>query len=473
MSQSAEINRSAALVAVPPGRVPPHNLDAERSVLGGILLDNGSINDLLEVLKPEDFYREAHRKIYEAMCALYAKSEPIDRVTLKDILKAQGALEAIGGESFIDLLDTVVPSAANLMYYGTIVHDKALSRRLIEAAHAIATQGYEQSGGVGEFLDEAERRIFAVTEQKAQAAFTPVREIVKTAFKTIEALYERQEEITGVATGFADLDRLTSGFQPGDLVILAARPSMGKTAFCLNIATHVGLRATYNGKRCAVGVFSLEMPKEQLVMRMLASEARVDSQRMRTGRLIDSDWAKLAKAAGELAEASIHIDDSPALTSLELRAKSRRLAAKCSQTEAPLGLIVIDYLQLMKGNERIDSREQQISEISRGLKALSKELGIPVMALSQLNRSLEKRPDKRPMMSDLRESGAIEQDADTIMFIYREEVYEKEKEDVKGIAEIIIGKQRNGPIGTANIAFLHEFTRFENLARDYQPPPRD
>src|SRR5205823_5975023 len=275
------------------------------------------------------------------------------------------------------------------------------------------------------------------------------------------------EEITGIPTGFADLDRMTSGFQPGDLVILAARPSMGKTALCLNLATHVGCRGRYQEKRCGVGIFSLEMPKEQLVMRMLASEARVDAQRMRTGRLIESDWAKLAKAAGELAEANIHIDDSPAVSALELRAKARRLAARHSSTEAPLGLIIIDYLQLMKGNERIDSREQQISEISRSLKALSKELGIPVLALSQLNRSLEKRPDKRPMMSDLRESGSLEQDADTILFIYREEVYEKDKEDVKGVAEIIIGKQRNGPIGTANLAFIHEHTRFENLAREY------
>ena len=472
VSQIAE-SKPYAMVPVPAGRVPPHSLDAERSVLGGILLDNQAINDLLEVLKAEDFYREAHRKIYEAMCALYAKSEPIDRVTVKDALRAQGALEAIGGESFIDLLDTVVPSASNLLYYGTIVHEKALARRLIEAAHAISSQGYEGGGAVGDLLDDAERRIFAVTEQKAQSAFTHVREVVKSAFKTIESLYERQEEITGVATGFADLDRMTSGFQPGDLVILAARPSMGKTAFCLNIATHVGCRATFKGKRLSVGVFSLEMPKEQLVMRMLASEARVDAQRMRTGRLIESDWAKLAKAAGELAEAGIHIDDSPAVSALELRAKSRRLASRCSSSEAPLGCIIIDYLQLMRGNERIDSREQQISEISRSLKALAKELMIPVIALSQLNRSLEKRPDKRPLMSDLRESGAIEQDADTILFLFREEVYEKEKEDVKGVAEVIIGKQRNGPIGTAAVAFLHEFTRFENLAREYTPPVGD
>jgi len=811
-----------APIAPPGGRVPPQNLDAERSVLGGVLLDNAALNEILELLKPEDFYRDAHRKVFEAMCGLSSRGEPIDRVTLKDELTALGAYEAVGGEDFVDLLDKLVPSAANLMYYARIVHEKALARRVIEAAHAIATQGYEQAGEVGEFLDDAERRIFAITEEKAQSAFLHVREIVKATFKTIEHLYERQEEITGISTGFADLDRLTSGFQPGDLVILAARPSMGKaqpldasvltptgyvpmvevqpgsfvigadggpkrvlavfpqgtkpvfrvrftdgatveccdehlwftttraeskrpdsrgsvkalseireslrvpgepdrlnhgipfvapiefaprsrplllppyllglllgddsfrnicirsdsaeadlhkrlvshlpasekglgqlqhtrsadpgrrsrtrsalqqyglyglsslekfipedylyatveerldllrglldtdgsvvvpggqlveystsslrlaeqviwlvrslgglishrervttyvyrgerrtgapahkirisfpngmvpvsskkhlarwnadaqrflgrfiesvepagekpcqcilvesddhlyvtgdfvlthnTAYCLNVATHVGCRARFNGKRIGVGIFSLEMLKEQLVMRMLSSEARVDSQRIRTGRLIESDWPKLAKAAGELADANIHIDDSPALSALELRAKSRRLAGRLADGDSPLGLLVVDYLQLMKGNERIDSREQQISEISRSLKALAKELNIPVLALSQLNRSLEKRPDKRPQLSDLRESGALEQDADTIVFLFREEVYERDKEEVKGIAEIIVGKQRNGPIGTVNAAFIHEFTRFENLARDYVPHGSD
>jgi replicative DNA helicase len=455
--------------ALPAGRVPPQNLDAERSVLGGILLDNAALNDILEFLKAEDFYREAHRKVYEAMCTLASKSEPIDRITVKNALQAQGVFESIGGDDFIDLLDKVVPAASNLSYYARIVHEKAIARRLIEAAQAIAAQGYEEAGDVADFLDEAERRIFGITEEKAQQGFVQVREIVRDAFKLIESLYERQEDITGVPTGFADLDKMTSGFQPGDLVILAARPSMGKTAFCLNIAAHAGIRAQFKGKRLGVAVFSLEMPSVQLVMRMLASEARVDSQRLRTGRLIESDWAKLAHAAGQLAEANIHIDDSPQLGSLDLRAKCRRLAGRFSESDAPLGLIIIDYLQLMKGNERIDSREQQISEISRSLKGLAKELKVPIIALSQLNRSLEKRPDKRPQMSDLRESGAIEQDADTICFLYREEVYEKDKEEVKGVAEVIIGKQRNGPIGTANVAFLHEFTRFENLARDYVP----
>jgi replicative DNA helicase len=886
-----------ALVAVPHGRVPPHNLDAERSLLGGILLDGQAFNDIVGQVTPDEFYRDAHRKIFEAMSSLAEKSQPIDRITLKDALTAQGAFDAVGGDEFIDLLDKFVPTAANLSYYAKIVHEKALARRLIEAAGTIAQLGYEQHGDIGDFADECERRIFSVTEQKTTVSFEPVKPVIARVFKNIEALYERQEEITGIPTGFADLDRLTSGFQPADLVILAARPSMGKaqpldslvltpdgfvtmgslqpgsvvtgadgkphkvvaifpqgekqvfrvrftdgatveccdehlwfttsrlesrrlggegsvkslaqireslrvtgepdrlnhrtptvapvefapraeplrlapyllglllgdgsfrntnvrfdgieddahsrlravlppqdtvsvdgmtlsirrngneptekmhallasiaafeargaapsladlglsetpsavhdklqrlrrmgfvewtanakrslkltetgrkrvaestpprgprsqtrlaldyygltglgskekfipedylyasvqerldllrglmdtdghvivpggrtieyatssvllaagvrwlvrslggitseqtrttrygyrgevregaesirirlwfpnglvpvaskkhlarwtagatrflgrfiesvepigtkpcqcilidsedhlyvtndfvvthnTACCLNIATHVGVRGMFNRKRCGVGIFSLEMPKEQLVMRMLASEARVDSQRIRTGKLIESDWAKLAQAAGVLADANIHIDDSPAVSALELRAKCRRLYAKYENTDQPLRLIVIDYLQLMRGNERIDSREQQISEISRSLKALAKELSIPVLALSQLNRSLEKRPDKRPLMSDLRESGAIEQDADTILFIYREEVYEKDKEDVKGVAEVIIGKQRNGPIGVANLAFIHEHTRFENLAREYTP----
>jgi replicative DNA helicase len=810
-----------AIATVPHGRVPPHNLDAERSLLGGVLLDSQAFADVLEVVKAEDFYREGHRKVFEAMCALFGVGEPIDRITVKDKLTSMGSFAAIGGDEFIDLLDKIVPTAANLAYYAKIVRDKAVARRLIEAAGGIAQLGYEQHGEVADFADECERRIFAVTEQRNAVTFEHLKPLIAKAFKTIESLYERQEEITGVPTGFADLDRLTSGFQPGDLVILAARPSMGKaqpldapvltpdgyvpmgelragsmvvgsdgkphrvlavfpqglkqvfrvrfsdgasveccdehlwftttrsesrrpqdsgsvktlaeirrtlkvagererlnhcipivapvefaprreplrlapylmgrllgdgsfrgtnvrfdcaepdvhekfrshlpacddvsvdgitvrvrrnpaeptgsatrravehygllglsslekfvprdyllgtlqerldllrglldtdghvivpggrtvefstsspqladnliwlvrslggivshrtrvptygykgehrtgavsmrmrfwfpngivpvssrkhlarwnmesdrfvgrfiesveptgekpcqcilvgsddhlyvtndfvlthnTAFCLNIATHVGCRAHFQRKRCGVGIFSLEMPKEQLVMRMLASEARVDSQRIRTGKLIDSDWAKLAQAAGVLADANIHIDDTPAVSALELRAKCRRLFSRFEGSDQPIRLIVVDYLQLMRGNERIDSREQQISEISRSLKALAKELGIPVLALSQLNRSLEKRPDKRPLMSDLRESGALEQDADTIMFIFREEVYEKEKEDVKGVAEVIIGKQRNGPIGAANLAFIHEHTRFENLAREYVP----
>ena len=620
------MSATATVVSLPHGRVPPHNLDAEKSLLGGVLLESQAFAEVVEIVRAEEFYRDAHRKVFEAMSALFGKGQPIDRITVKDELTAQGAFDAVGGDEFIDLLDKIVPTAANLAYYAKIIHEKALARRLIEAASTIAQLGYEQHGDVGEFADECERRIFAVTEQRNAVSFVHVKPIIAATFKTIEALYERQEEITGIPTGFADLDRMTSGFQPGDLVILAARPSMGKTSLCLNLATHVGCRGQYQKKRCGVGIFSLEMPKEQLVMRMLASEARVDSQRIRTGKLIESDWAKLAQAAGVLADANIHIDDTPAVSVLELRAKCRRLVAKYQESDQPVRLIIVDYLQLMRGNERIDSREQQISEISRSLKALAKELGIPVLALSQLNRSLEKRPDKRPLMSDLREcvtgetlvclangrrspildlvgttprvlamspdgriveadsdqvlpvgrravfdvrlasghklratskhrvytrggwkqvgelrlsdrvalaravaadstrlsnsdalaraatshlfwdrvltvepageeevfdltvpgpaswladgivshnSGAIEQDADTILFIFREEVYEKDKEDVKGVAELIIGKQRNGPIGTANLAFIHEHTRFENLAREYTPSGAD
>ena len=467
------MSATATVVSLPHGRVPPHNLDAEKSLLGGVLLDSQAFAEVVEIVRPEEFYRDAHRKVFEAMSALFGKGQPIDRITVKDELTALGAFDAVGGDEFIDLLDKIVPTAANLAYYAKIIHEKALARRLIEAASTIAQLGYEQHGDVGEFADECERRIFAVTEQRNAVSFVHLKPIIAATFKTIEALYERQEEITGIPTGFADLDRMTSGFQPGDLVILAARPSMGKTSLCLNLATHVGCRGQYQKKRCGVGIFSLEMPKEQLVMRMLASEARVDSQRIRTGKLIESDWAKLAQAAGVLADANIHIDDTPAVSVLELRAKCRRLYTKHEESDQPIRLIIVDYLQLMRGNERIDSREQQISEISRSLKALAKELGIPVLALSQLNRSLEKRPDKRPLMSDLRESGAIEQDADTILFIFREEVYEKDKEDVKGVAELIIGKQRNGPIGTANLAFIHEHTRFENLAREYTPSGAD
>ena len=620
------MSATATVVSLPHGRVPPHNLDAEKSLLGGVLLDSQAFTEVVEIVRAEEFYRDAHRKVFEAMSALFGKGQPIDRITVKDELTALGAFDAVGGDEFIDLLDKIVPTAANLAYYAKIIHEKALARRLIEAASTIAQLGYEQHGDVGEFADECERRIFAVTEQRNAVSFIHVKPIIAATFKTIEALYERQEEITGIPTGFADLDRMTSGFQPGDLVILAARPSMGKTSLCLNLATHVGCRGQYQKKRCGVGIFSLEMPKEQLVMRMLASEARVDSQRIRTGKLIESDWAKLAQAAGVLADANIHIDDTPAVSVLELRAKCRRLYAKYEESDQPIRLIIVDYLQLMRGNERVDSREQQISEISRSLKALAKELGIPVLALSQLNRSLEKRPDKRPLMSDLREcvtgetlvclangrrspildlvgttprvlamspdgriveadsdqvwlvgrravfdvrlasghklratskhrvytrggwkqvgelqlsdrvalaravvadsprlsnrdalaraatshlfwdrvlsvepageeevfdltvpgpaswladgivshnSGAIEQDADTILFIFREEVYEKDKDDVKGVAELIIGKQRNGPIGTANLAFIHEHTRFENLAREYTPSGAD
>lgn len=450
----------------PSARVPPQNLDAERSLLGGILLYSASFVDILKLVKPEDFYRAAHQKIFEAMIALEQKGEPIDRVTLKNALTAKGAFASVGGDDFIDLLDKVVPVSANADYYAKIVHDKAVLRRLIEAGQGIVLEAYAQQGEAATFLDTAEQRILSIKSVEGQTgSVLSMRPLLTLAYKDLQSRYERQEEVTGIATGFIDLDRMTSGFQPGDLVIIAARPSMGKTAFCLNVAANAALRAQFKGKRVGVLLFSLEMPSVQLVTRMLASEARVDSQRMRSGALLESDWPKLAHASGVLSEAEIHIDDSSSLTVLDLRAKCRRVHQQLLATPSPLGLIIIDYLQLMKGNEHIDSREQQISEISRSLKGLAKDLGVPVIALSQLNRSLEKRPDKRPIMSDLRESGAIEQDADTICFLYRDEVYEKDNEEARGRAEVIIGKQRNGPIGTANVTFLHEFTRFENLAR--------
>ena len=347
-----------------------------------------------------------------------------------------------------------VPTSAGVGNYAKIVKEKSVLRHLIEASTEIVQDCFESSGDVDELIDEAERRIFAISEQRIRSGFLSMKEIVKSSFKTIESLYEKKEHITGVPTGFADIDELTSGFQSSDLIIIAGRPSMGKTAFCLNIAQHAALK-----ENLTVAIFSLEMAKEQLVMRMLCSEARIDAHRLRSGFLGTTDWPKLSTAAGRLAEASIFIDDTPALSSMEMRAKSRRLKA-----EKGLDLIIVDYLQLMSGRSRADNREQEISEISRSLKALAKELAVPVVALSQLNRGVESRQDKRPILADLRESGAIEQDADVIIFIYRDEVYNKESMD-KGTAEIIIGKQRNGPVGIRKLTWLEKFTRFEDLTK--------
>ncbi len=435
------------------GRLPPQDVDAERSVLGAMLIEADSLNEVATSLVPEDFYRPAHRLIFEAILALFDRNEPIDEVTVRGQLNATGFLADCGGGAYLAGLSDSVPTAANIGHYAQIVRDRSMGRRLISAATAIATEVYEGKASVELLLDEAESKIFEVTSKRSTRAFLPLKEVVKDAFKLIEKRYERKEAITGVPTGFIDFDKMTAGFQPADLIILAGRPSMGKTALALNMAQHAALRA-----QTSVALFSLEMSAEQLVMRMLTSEARVDASRLRGGFLKDSDWPKLAKAAGALAEAPVYIDDTGALTILEMRAKSRRL-----QAEKGLGLIIVDYLQLMHG--RAESREREISEISRGLKALAKELSIPVMALSQLNRSLEQRQDKRPMLSDLRESGAIEQDADVICFVYRDEYYNEESEQ-KGEAEIIIGKQRNGPTGTVHVRFMNEYTRFENLSRE-------
>ena len=434
-------------------KVPPQNLEAESSVLGGILLENDAINVVLEVLRPEDFYRESHRKIFRAMIELLDRNEPVDLITLSDFLKGRNELEAVGGTSYLASLADFVPTATNISYYARIVREKAILRSLIGAATEIATRGYEEQGNVEEFLDTAEKVIFDISEKKIKASFVSVGDMIKDTLKTVEKLYERKEMVTGVPTGYEDLDKLTAGLQPADLIIVAGRPGMGKTAFALNIATN----AAYTGVGAAV--FSLEMAKEQLVLRMLCSEARVNSSKVRSGYLGERDFPQLAKAAGRLHEAPIYIDDTPAISVLELRAKARRLVRDRSKK---IGLIVVDYLQLMRGMGAANNREQEISEISRSLKALAKELNVPVMALSQLNRRVEDRGDRRPMMSDLRESGAIEQDADVIMFIYRDEVYNKSDESKKGVAEVIVAKQRNGPIDTINLTFLSEFTRFEN-----------
>ena len=440
-------------------KVPPQNLEAEASVLGGILLENEAINRVLEIITPVDFYRESHRKIFRAMLELTDRSEPADLITLSELLKGKGELEAVGGSAYLASLADQVPTAANIAHYARIIREKAILRQLITSATEIATRGFEEQGNVDEFLDAAEKVIFDIAEKKIKASFVSIGDMIKDTLKAVERLYERKELVTGVPTGFKDLDKLTAGLQPSELIIVAGRPSMGKTAFALNIAANAALNAGIG-----VAVFSLEMAREQLVLRMLCSEARVDNSKVRAGYLGERDFPKLANAAGKLHEALIYVDDTPAISVLELRAKTRRLIR---DRDKKVGLVIVDYLQLMRGMGNASNREQEISEISRSLKALAKELRVPVIALSQLNRRVEDRGDRRPMMADLRESGAIEQDADVIAFIYRDEVYNTKSSD-KGIAEIIVAKQRNGPIGTVNLAFLNEYTRFEDLAEREQ-----
>jgi replicative DNA helicase len=438
-------------------KVPPQNLEAEASILGGILLENEAINRVLEIIAPGDFYRESHRKIFRGMMELTDRTEPADLITLSELLKAKGELEAVGGSAYLASLADQVPTAANIAHYARIIREKAILRQLISTATDIATRGFEEQGNVDEFLDAAEKVIFDIAEKKIKSAFVSVGDMIKDTLKAVERLYERKELVTGVPTGFKDLDKLTAGLQPSDLIIVAGRPSMGKTAFALNIASYASLNTGIG-----VAVFSLEMAREQLVLRMLCSEARVDNSKVRAGYLGERDFPKLANAAGRLHDALIYIDDTPAISVLELRAKTRRLIR---DKEKKLGLVIVDYLQLMRGMGTASNREQEISEISRSLKALAKELRVPVIALSQLNRRVEDRGDRRPMMADLRESGAIEQDADVIAFIYRDEVYNQKSQD-KGIAEIIVAKQRNGPIDTVRLTFLNEYTRFEDRAVD-------
>lgn len=436
--------------------LPPQSLEAEESVISGILLDNSTLLDVLEILTPEDFYRSAHQKIFSSVVELFSRNEPVDLVTLTNMLRQKGHLEDIGGAAYLAKLVDTVPLAVNAPHYARIIRDKASLRRLIEKSNDIATRCFENSGDVDDVIDFAESSIFEIATKKNRQSFYPVSQIIE---KNIDVLEERQGNkalITGVPTGFSDLDTMTSGLQPSDLIILAARPSMGKTAFALNIARHAAIESGL-----PVAVFSLEMSKEQLTMRMLCSEARVDSSRLRSGFFSRDDWVKLTDAAGLLSEAPIFIDDSPDLSAMELRAKARRL-----KMEKDLGLVIIDYLQLMKSRMNAERRDLEISDISRSLKALAKELELPVMALSQLNRKLEERSDKRPQLSDLRESGALEQDADVVAFIYRDEVYNRDENNPnRNIAEILVKKQRNGPTGDLKLRFENSYTRFDNLTR--------
>ena len=443
-------------------RVPPHSIEAESSVLGGLLLDNGAWDRVGDLLVDGDFYRHEHQLVYAAIGALINASKPADVITVFEHLQNQGHAQAVGGLGYLNSLAQYVPSASNIRRYAEIVRERAILRKLVSASDEIATAAFNPKGKqVDKILDEAEQKIFNIGEEgsRMKQGFQSMDSLVVELLDRVQEMADNPNDITGVPTGFHDLDRMTSGLQPGDLVVLAARPSMGKTAFAINIAEHVALN-----EGLPVAVFSMEMGASQLAVRIVGSIGRVDQGHLRTGKLTDEEWPRLTEAIERLRTVSLHIDETPGLTPSELRANSRRLARQCGK----LGLIVVDYLQLMSGSSGSDgdNRATELGEISRGLKMLAKELQCPVIALSQLNRGVEQRTDKRPMMSDLRESGAIEQDADIIMFIYRDDYYNKDSKD-PGVAEIIIGKQRNGPTGTVRLAFLKPLTRFESLATGF------
>ncbi len=441
-------------------KTPPHSIETEQSVLGGLMLDNHAWDKVADIITDDDFYRHDHKLIYHHICKLIEHNKPADVVTVAESLELSAELQTVGGLAYIGAIAQNTPSAANIKRYAEIVRERSIMRNLAQVGVQITDSAYNPAGRTAaNLLDEAESKVFEIAEEGARGkeGFIDIQPLLKQVVERIELLYNRDNpsDVTGIASGFHDLDQKTSGFQPGDLIIVAGRPSMGKTAFSLNIAENVALELDK-----PVAVFSMEMGGTQLAMRMLGSVGRLDQHKVRTGRLEDEDWPKLTHALGKLNDAPIHIDESAALNALELRARARRLYRQFGG----LGLIVVDYLQLMSSTRQGENRATEISEISRALKALAKELKVPVIALSQLNRSLEQRPNKRPVMSDLRESGAIEQDADVILFIYRDEVYDPDTQD-KGMAEIIIGKQRNGPIGTVNLTFLGEYTRFESYAR--------
>jgi replicative DNA helicase len=436
-------------------KLPPQNLEAERACLGSMLLDREAIEVALDVLSDEDFYSEQHRIIYKALLELYGRSTPVDIVTLTDYLRGSGDVDRVGGIGYVSSLLDEVPTSANIEYYAKIVEQKSLLRKLIRASSNVISLSYSSESDAYEIVDEAEKLIFDVTERKGVRGYFSMNEVIKDSITAIEKLFHRGDNYTGIPSGFKELDDLTSGFQKSEFIVIAARPSVGKTAFALNIAQNVAI-----AQELTVAVFSLEMSKEALTQRMLCSEARIDSQRLRKGLLRTEEWGPLTTAAGKLSEANIFIDETPGISDMQLRAKARRMQARHG-----LDLVIVDYLQLMTSIRKKEGRTQEISEISRSLKALARELNIPVVALSQLSRAVETRGrDKRPILSDLRESGAIEQDADVVIFLYRDELYNPHT-DKEGLAEIIIQKQRNGPTGTIELKFFKEFTRFENYER--------
>lgn len=439
------------------GKVPPHDEDAEQAVLGSMLTDNDAVMAAVEVLKEDAFYREDNKIIYQAILNLYSKSEPIDIITLKDELESMGKFEQVGGFEYLASLPDKVPTTANVQKYIKIVEEKSILRNLIKTANEIIELGYNPTEDVEDIMDGAEKKIFDIMQSKNTKSYTPIKDVLVESFTNLEKLYNQKQHVTGVPTQFYDLDDKTAGLHGSELILVAARPAMGKTAFALNIATNAALRANV-----PVAIFSLEMSKDQLVNRMLCSEAMVDSNKVRTGKLDEEDWTKLAEAIGPLSEAGVYIDDTPGISVMEIRTKCRKL-----KMEKNIGLVVIDYLQLISGsNKRNGSREQEISEISRSLKVLAKELNVPVIALSQLSRAVEQRDDHRPMLSDLRESGAIEQDADIVMFLYRDDYYNKESAE-KDIAEVIIAKQRGGSTGTVKLYWMGNYTKFVNIERRF------
>jgi replicative DNA helicase len=435
-------------------KIPPQSLEAEMAVLGSMLLDEDAISVACEKIDSTSFYKDAHRKIFEAISGLYSLNKAVDLITLTDELKRAGTLEEIGGVSYLTSLANAVPTAANASYYVGIVKEKSILRTLINNATKIVSLCYESEGNIDEVVDNAEKFIFEVSDKKAHGTYVPLKELVKSSIETIDTLYQKKAHVTGIATGYIDFDIKTAGLQPSDLIVIAGRPSMGKSALALGMAEYAGVIS-----KVPLAVFSLEMSKEQLVQRMLCSHAKVDAHKVRTGYLATSDWPRLTAAAGKLSEAPIFIDDTPGISVMELRAKARRLKA-----HHDIQLIILDYMQLMRGSANIESRQQEISEISRSLKALARELNVPVIAISQLSRAVEARNDHRPQLSDLRESGAIEQDADVVVLLLREEYYNPTSEN-QGMAEVIISKQRNGPVGSLKLAFIKEYTRFENIAR--------